>query len=152
MVQGTGEQQQGRQRALPLLILADLESLRAPAAGATISPSLDSTGRERFATNLSFQGQSIREIQVDSDVRTSDVIACARGAAGPAQEVQHQPEGTMPYECHFQRRYLVLTIDITMECTLVAQRDSVQVAMHDIIGSNINFMHIQFFVFPCMYH
>ncbi len=34
----------------------------------------------------------VREIQVD--VRTSDVMAGAGGAAGPAPDVRHQPEGT----------------------------------------------------------
>jgi hypothetical protein len=34
----------------------------------------------------------IREIQVD--VRTSDVMAGAGGAAGPAPDVRHQPAGT----------------------------------------------------------
>ncbi len=44
-----------------------------------------------FAVKLGF-----REIQVD--VWTSDVMAGAGGAAGPAPDVQHQPEGTA---CHF---------------------------------------------------
>ena len=35
----------------------------------------------------------VREIQVD--VRTSDVMAGAGGAAGPAPDVRHQPEGTL---------------------------------------------------------
>ena len=39
----------------------------------------------------------IREILVD--VRTSDVMAGAGGGAGPAPDVQHQPEGTMCREC-----------------------------------------------------
>ena len=43
-----------------------------------------------FTTKLGF-----REIQVD--VQTSDVMAGAGGAARPAQDVQHQPEGTV---CH----------------------------------------------------
>ncbi len=34
----------------------------------------------------------IRQIQVD--VRTAGVMAGAGGAAGPAPDVQHQPEGT----------------------------------------------------------
>jgi hypothetical protein len=36
----------------------------------------------------------IREIQVD--VLTSDVLAGAGGAAGPALDVRHQPEGAVP--------------------------------------------------------
>jgi hypothetical protein len=39
----------------------------------------------------------IREIQVD--VRTSDVLAGAGGAAGPAPDVRHQPEGAVRREC-----------------------------------------------------
>jgi hypothetical protein len=39
----------------------------------------------------------IRKIQVD--VRTSDVMAGAGGGAGPAPDVQHQPEGTVRREC-----------------------------------------------------
>jgi hypothetical protein len=35
----------------------------------------------------------IREILVD--IQTSDVMARAGGAAGPAQDVRHQPEGTL---------------------------------------------------------
>jgi hypothetical protein len=35
----------------------------------------------------------IREIQVE--VRASNVMARARGAAGPAPDVRHQPEGTV---------------------------------------------------------
>ncbi len=38
------------------------------------------------------------EIQVD--VLTSDVMAGAGGAVGPAQDVQYQPEGTVCHECH----------------------------------------------------
>jgi hypothetical protein len=45
----------------------------------------------------------IREIQVD--VRTSDVLARAGGAAGPAPDVRHQPEGTVRRECSFQWIY-----------------------------------------------
>ncbi len=47
----------------------------------------------------------ITEIQVD--VLTSDVMAGARarGAAGPAPDVRHQPEGTVRRECRFQRLY-----------------------------------------------
>ncbi len=43
-----------------------------------------------FTAKLGF-----REIQVD--VLTSDVMAGAGGAAGPAPDVRHQPEGTV---CH----------------------------------------------------
>jgi hypothetical protein len=42
----------------------------------------------------------IREIQVD--VRTSDVLAGAGRAAGPAQDVRHQPEGALRRECRIQ--------------------------------------------------
>jgi hypothetical protein len=47
----------------------------------------------------------IQEIQVD--VRTSEVMARAWGAAGPAPDVQHQPEGTVTVlrECRFQWIY-----------------------------------------------
>jgi hypothetical protein len=45
----------------------------------------------------------IRDIQVD--VRTSDVMAGAGGAAGLAQDVLHQPEGTVRRECRFQWQY-----------------------------------------------
>jgi hypothetical protein len=37
-----------------------------------------------------------REIQVE--VRTSDVMAGAGGAAGPAPDVRHQPEGTVRHQ------------------------------------------------------
>jgi hypothetical protein len=50
--------------AAPWPSLADLESLsqgRAAAEGATVSPSLDSTGKKCFVTNLSFQGPSLAE-------------------------------------------------------------------------------------------
>ena len=47
--------------------------------------------------------------------------------------------------------YFELTHDITMECTLVAYWFSVQNALHEVLGSIPNVMHIQFFVFPCMY-
>jgi hypothetical protein len=40
----------------------------------------------------------ILEIQVD--VRTSDVMVGASGAAGPAPDVRHQPEGTVRRKCH----------------------------------------------------
>ncbi len=42
----------------------------------------------------------IREIQVD--VRTSDVLAGAGSAAGPAPDVRHQPEGAVRRECRIQ--------------------------------------------------
>ncbi len=42
----------------------------------------------------------IREIQVD--IQTSEVMADAGGAAGPAQDVRHQPEGTVQRQCRFQ--------------------------------------------------
>jgi hypothetical protein len=42
----------------------------------------------------------IREIQVD--VRTSDVLAGAGGAAGSAPVVRHQPEGTVRRECRIE--------------------------------------------------
>jgi hypothetical protein len=45
----------------------------------------------------------IREIQVD--VSTSDVMAGARGWAGPAPDVQHQPAGTLLPWCHFDQSY-----------------------------------------------
>ncbi len=48
---------------------------------------------------------SIREIQVD--VRTSDVLAGAGGAAGSAQDVRHQPEGTVR-ECTIKCLYTLL--------------------------------------------
>ncbi len=41
----------------------------------------------------------IQEIQVE--VLTSDVMAEAGGAAGPALDVQHQPEGTVRRQCRF---------------------------------------------------
>jgi hypothetical protein len=47
--------------------------------------------------------QGIREIQVD--VRTSDVMAGAGGAAGPAPDVRHQPAGTVLRESRFQWIY-----------------------------------------------
>ena len=47
--------------------------------------------------------------------------------------------------------YFELTHDITMECTLVAYWYSVQDALHEVLGSNPNVMHIRTFVFPCMY-
>ncbi len=47
--------------------------------------------------------------------------------------------------------YLVITIDITMEYTLVAQWYGAQYAMHEIYCSNLRVMHIRFFVFPCSY-
>ena len=39
----------------------------------------------------------IQKIHVD--VQTSDVMAGAGGGAGPAPDVQHQPEGTVRREC-----------------------------------------------------
>jgi hypothetical protein len=45
----------------------------------------------------------IREIQVD--VRTSDVLAGAGGAAGSAPVVRHQPEGTVRRECRIKCVY-----------------------------------------------
>ena len=47
--------------------------------------------------------------------------------------------------------YFELTHDITMECTLVAYWYSVQDALHEVLGSIPNVMHIRIFVFPCMY-
>jgi hypothetical protein len=38
--------------------------------------------------------------QIQVDVRTSDVMAGAGGAAGPAPDVRHQPEGTSSPEYH----------------------------------------------------
>ena len=49
--------------------------------GGSLAPS-----KPCFTSKLGF-----REIQVD--VRTSDVMAGAGGAVGPAPDVQHQPEG-----------------------------------------------------------
>ena len=48
-------------------------------------------------------------------------------------------------------KYFELTHDITMECTLVAHWYSVQDALHEVLGSIPNVMHIRIFVFPCMY-
>ncbi len=84
-----------RCRAAPRPSLAYSESLSqgsTAAAGATVSPSLDSTGKVCFITNLSFQGPSLAEptwasgkIQVNH-VWTSDVrvMAGAGGRAGSA--------------------------------------------------------------------
>ncbi len=79
----------------------------AAAAGATVSPSLDSTSKECFTTKLSFRGLSLAEPKWDFqvDVWTSDVMAGAGGAAGPAPDVRHQPAGTMLRECRFQGLY-----------------------------------------------
>jgi hypothetical protein len=41
----------------------------------------------------------IREIK--AEVQTSDVMARAVGAAGPAPDVRHQPEGTVTRQCRF---------------------------------------------------
>jgi hypothetical protein len=63
-----------------------------------------------FAANLGF-----REIQVD--VRTSDVMAGAGGAAGPAQDVRHQPEGTARRECRAQCIYTLYTPLMSPTCS-----------------------------------
>ncbi len=59
MVQDTRELWPGRATAKPGRLGVTQGS--AAAAGATVSPSLDSTGKECFATNLSFQGPSLAE-------------------------------------------------------------------------------------------
>ncbi len=102
-----------RGRAAPLPSLADSESLWAAQqllSGSTVSPSLDSTGKECFTTNLSFRGQSLAEQQWAFNVLTSDVRVMAGAgpgsAAGPAPaDVRHQPAGTVRRECRFQGIY-----------------------------------------------
>ncbi len=59
MVQDTGEQRAGR--ATALLGRLGVTQGSAAAAGATVSPSLDSTSQECFATKLSFLGLSLSE-------------------------------------------------------------------------------------------
>ena len=54
-----------------------------------------SASKPCFAAGLGY-----REIQVD--VRTSDVMAGAGGAAGPAPDVRHQPEGTTPHRLQLE--------------------------------------------------
>ena len=49
----------------------------------------------------------IREIQVDVRTSDSDVLAGVGGAAGPAQDVRHQPEGAVRRECRIQWIYTV---------------------------------------------
>ncbi len=63
MVQDTGKPRPGRATAfkLPGLLCQGVTQDSATAAGATVSPSLDSTGKECFTTNLSFQGLSLAE-------------------------------------------------------------------------------------------
>jgi hypothetical protein len=59
MVQDTSELRQGSATAKPGRLGVTQGS--AAAAGETVSPSLDSTGKESFTTNLSFQGPSLAE-------------------------------------------------------------------------------------------
>jgi hypothetical protein len=66
--------------------------------------------KQRCAAKMGF-----REIQVD--VLTSDIMARAGCWAGPALDVQHQPEGTVCRECLAQG---LLSIDITEDFTMVA--------------------------------
>ncbi len=63
MVQDTCKPLPGRATAfkLPGLLCPGVTQGRATAAGATVSSSLDSTGKECFTTNLSFQGLSLAE-------------------------------------------------------------------------------------------
>ena len=61
MVQDTSELLPGRATAKPGRLRVTQPEGSAAAAGVTVSPSLDSTGKECFATNLSFQGQSLAE-------------------------------------------------------------------------------------------
>jgi hypothetical protein len=68
---------------------------------------------------------------IQVDVQTSAVMAGAGGASGPAQDVRHQPYSAMQ-ESFSVAIYLVLTFDISKECTLVVQWYSVLVAMHEI--------------------
>ena len=87
--------------------------------GLFLSPSLAAVHRHIAASRpCSAAKMGIREIQVD--VRTSDVLAGAGGAAGSAPVVRHQPEGTVQRECRIESIYLVICIDITMGYTLVA--------------------------------
>ena len=72
--------------------------------GLFLSPSLAAVHRHIAASRpCSAAKMGIREIQVD--VRTSDVLAGAGGAAGPAPDVRHQPEGAVLRECRIQWIY-----------------------------------------------
>ncbi len=91
--------------------LADSESLRAVQqqsvlAWTPLAGSVSHQIRNQLALSRSVScraNMGIREIQVD--VRTSDVMAGAGGAAGPAQDVLHEPAGTVLRESRFQWIY-----------------------------------------------
>ncbi len=95
--------------------LADSESLRAvqqllgqqsvlawtPLAGSVSNQICNQLALSRSVSCRANMG--IREIQVD--VWTSDVMAGAGGAAGPAQDVRHEPAGTVRRRSRFQWIY-----------------------------------------------
>ncbi len=97
----------------------------AAAAGATVSPSLDSTGRECFATNLSFWGPSIAEPKWASwkfKLMSGPVMSWQEPWA--LRDPRRTSDTTWRY-CAQQVSYsvgiyLVPNSDISMECTLVA--------------------------------
>ena len=99
-----------RGRDAPQPSLADSESLRAAQqrlgrqsvpAWTPLAGSVSHQIRNQLALSRSVScraNMGIREILVD--IRTSDVMARAGGAAA-APDVRHQPEGTVRHECRF---------------------------------------------------
>ncbi len=74
---------------------------------ATVSPSLDSTTKECFSTNLSFQDPSLAEpTWVSGKFKSTQTMsgpACdvMAGAGGAALDVRHQAEGTVQHQSRF---------------------------------------------------